>query len=343
MPGLKSFLGRHKADYRSLEAKSKSVQAETILLDNRMRDVANASFPQRKLTIHCWPSTDSLDRLWGHYGRERDQAAIMHFRMQAQHEENLKVVNFELSIMFKVIEASDAEEQAGLVALINNPCPDKVEASDRSGSIPQRIKAPWRFWSQTIGNPSPGATWIWKSDVSETPILHGGVAVLHSGRPFCGQCRVRGEVRRSRRTFKFDNINHGEKVFRVNPEVADLSLDEYVRNLNEDVKARFCGNASGKPKMRLIPNLLTNAAGRQSKVHLSGPSRGSADYVPIPGPEHMYSSRVIQGHAQVHMGNANITNYNWIAPAQQRHVQPLSHGLPQEPVTEPSVESRLTS
>ena len=102
----------------------------------------------------------------------------------------------------------------------------------------------WKFRSESVNSDGNGqalsARWVWEADGGHRQIqgrlLHGGVALRHSGTSFLIRCHVRGKVSKpGGLRLKFSNEHHKPRVWRVMPE----SSQEDIRQLIDRLEAEM--------------------------------------------------------------------------------------------------------
>lgn len=289
--------GRHRTLYQDLQSKEKDHKARTLPCDNRLRDIANASFEEGRLTIKCWPSTEINGRMWGLY--REDNAVILHFRIRASYCSPLKLNEFDLTMTFGLSEEDFASESNRLpkddkqsecdgypIAPIDIPAPDQVESGkkERRNDDWQSV---WIFRGDDLGTSSPGAKWSWKADtedMKERPMLHAGLALLHPNKPFLIRCNVEGGASEFRKRFKFQNDSEAPTYLKLVPEESDAQLEHLVSGLNDQIKAKILGT------------------GRVEKD--PGHAQTEALIFAKPAaPQKTYGSSSISGPATVHLGD----------------------------------------
>lgn len=234
-------LGRYRSRYGELRT-----------IGTNDTDLATARFGAA--TVSCW--TCEKDRQWGTFGRHSQNAAVMHFQMQAlPGTDDCQLSHFELDLSFSsVMEgrcipaltrceggAGGQHDGQAEVCLIGPPAP---KCFSHDAPLGTHQNSCWKFWSSRISDDATGqplaARWMWEAKDNQElkgRILHGGVAIRHPGSPFLVTCHVRGRVTKPNGIkLKFSDKHHVPRPWTVRPDVCDQDLQDHIDKLDANIQ-----------------------------------------------------------------------------------------------------------
>lgn len=131
-----------------------------------------------------------------------------------------------------------------------------------SQTLPSRK---WRFQSRLIPNEIDGkpstARWIWELKHEhrhfDGRILHGAVALQHSGQPFLVTCQVMGKISKPGGfRLKFGNKHNMPRRWRIVPAHSELDLQGEVKSLQDYICGLNLALAQGK-KLCDVPSVTS--------------------------------------------------------------------------------------
>ena len=169
------------------------------------------------------------------------------FRPQADTEESVTTVRHDVCLIDLpapsfVRGQVESDRDAGEVEA---HAYQKATRGDRHRSKKQKLAPTTRYW-KFRSEPTEGdcdgrvftARWMWETEVGHQyhsdKLLHGGVAVRHSGNPFNVSCQVKGKVTKPGGfRLKFSNWHHKPERWQVVP----TSCQEDIRYLVDKLEA----------------------------------------------------------------------------------------------------------
>lgn len=273
-------LGLHSSRYPQQKGEYKQLKKVDIIgLDSEFVDIA--CLDTGEVWVNCWPGPEiGCDgsqsgaagmkyRRWGRFGSKH--AAVMPFRMCAGQDEACKIRSFEIELILdgsprgsstpQDTTAQDHEPSAASVYLLDIPQPQRLVGrcgARNSGSS----STPWKLCSRSVTDQISGkartAKWTWTSNNNEPLMLHGAMVVGHPGERFFVACSVQGQAYRGRTPFRFSNKTHTNKLWYLDPKIAEEDLRSCIEGLEAQIVEMNMGTMNLGPSVDSSSGVLSN-------------------------------------------------------------------------------------